>query len=277
MKKYLLSSFLLLAVIFALKAQSGLCDTNYWNHTYSNARLKIYDSCTVITGVIKNMIPPTPSGDYLFGTGDGDYHIYVEPDSAFTWMVTWRDSNYTKLCQGDDSGLYVLECATCINVEEVCKGTVTDAGALGDTEMAACMNFTDTVYLPNIGEHVQVTGPFIYDTVHCWNELHPVSRMLLINVTNIPEPEGSTFLDGMKLFPQPADKEVSFEFARPPHSITFIKIYNSVGNQLYVYGLAETSLLYIDVSHWAAGEYPYTIVSAEENKVLKNGVISVVR
>jgi len=270
MKKYIIGLFFLLAAGAVLDAQSGLCDTAYWNHTYSNYRLKIYDSCLTITGVVKVEIPPSL-------TADGDYHIYVQPDSQYQWMQYFRDSNYIKLCEGDDSSEYELVCASCLNVEEVCKGAVVDVGASGDTEKAACANFSDTVYLPNTGERVEVTGPYVYDIIHCWNELHPVSKMVVGYITNIPEPEGSTFLDGMKLFPQPARNEVEFDFAHPPHSLTFVKLYNAAGQLLFIYGMAETSYLHLDISTWPTGEYPYAIVSQEQARVLKSGVISVVK
>lgn len=270
MRKDLLAA-LFVSFTFSLAfGQGGLCDTAYWNHTYSNYRLKIYDSCRTITGVVKIEIPPAL-------TADGDYHIYVQPDSQYQWMQYYRDTNYIKFCEGVDSSEYELVCASCLNVEEVCKGAVVDGGAAGDTETAACVNFSDTVYLPNAGERVEVTGPYVYDIVHCWNELHPVSKMVVGYVTSIRDPEGSTFLDGMKLFPQPARNEVEFEFAHPPHALTFVKLYNAAGQLLFVYGMAETSYLHLDISTWPTGEYPYAIVSQEQAKVLKSGVISVVK
>lgn len=193
MKKNLLVALLLFFTFSFAFGQGGLCDTSYWNHTYSNARLKIYDSCRTITGVVKIEIPPTL-------TGDGDYHIYVQPDSQYQWMQYYRDTNFIKLCEGSDSTGYQI-CPTCLNVEEVCKGAVVDGGALGDTETAACVSFSDTVYLPNTNERVEVTGPYVYDTVHCWNELHPVSKMVVGYTTGISGPEGTSFLEGMKLFP----------------------------------------------------------------------------
>jgi len=267
MRKILLSTFLSL-VILALFGQN-VCDTTYWNHTYANARLKIYNQgCMSITGTIKTLLPPAL-------TGDGDYHIYVLPDTQYSWMVSYRDSAYLPLCEGSDSDGYRLICIPCLNVEEVCKGAPTDASVSSIVD-SACENFNDTTYLPNVGEYVRATGPFIYDTVHCWNELHPISSMIVLGATNIPEPNGASFLDGMKIFPQPANDDMEFAFAHPPHALTFIKLYNAQGRQLYVYGMAETNVLYLDVSTWPSGTYLYTIVSQEQGTVLKSGKISVV-
>jgi len=165
-------SLILSLLLFSLSTthgQSGLCDTSYWNHTYSNERLKIYDSCYTITATVRALIPPSLNGD-------GDYHIYMQPDSQYIWMINYRDTAYSGLCEGVDSSLYQI-CVTCLNAEEICKGPITDTGAGGLEQSDACLNFNDTVYLPNAGEYVQATGPFIYDKVHCWNELHPISKM----------------------------------------------------------------------------------------------------
>ena len=271
MKKALLISVLLIFAVASMFAQA-ICDSGYWNHTYANARLKVYQQgCQTITGVIKNRINP----EGTFGTGDGDWHIYVLPDSQYTWMVGYRDTNYTKLCEGLDSAGYILECIPCLNVEEVCKGAPTDVSVI-DVIDSACAGFNDTLYLPNVNEYVMCTGPFIYDTVHCWNELHPISKMVLLNVSNIPEPEGSSFTDEMKIFPQPAHDDLEFDFIRPPHALTLVKIYNVQGRELVAYGMAETNVLPIDVSKWPSGNYLYSIVQPEQGKLLKSGVFSVV-
>jgi hypothetical protein len=268
MKKAILTSVLSVFVLAFVFGQA-VCDTPYWDHTYANARLKVYQGCASITGTIKSLLPPT-------FTGDGDYHIYILPDTQYAWMVSYRDTNYLKLCEGSDSAGYRLICIPCLNVEEVCKGAPTASGGVVATVDSACLDFNDTTYVPNVGEYVRATGPFIYDTVHCWNELHPVSSMIVLNPLNIPEPEGGSFTDEMKIFPQPADKDMEFAFQHPPHALTLIKLYNIAGQQLFVYGLAETSVLYLDISTWPSGQYLYSIVSQEQGRVLKSGVFSVV-
>ena len=271
MKKTLLTSALSLFVISVAFCQT-VCDTNYWNHTYANARLKVYNQgCQTITGTIKALIQPGG----LLGTGDGDYHIYVLPDSEYAWMVSYRDTNYLKLCEGSDSAGYRLLCTPCLNVEEVCKGAATDA-SVSATVDSACQGFNDTVYLPNVGEYVRCSGPFIYDTVHCWNELHPISHMELVGATSIPEPEENSFIDGMRIFPQPANNDLEFDFAHAPHTLTLVKFYNAQGRQLFAYGMAETNILYLDVQNWPSGNYLYSIVLQENGRMLKSGMFSVV-
>ncbi len=243
----------------------GLCDTTYWNHTYYNQRLKIYDSCVVFDGTIDLLDPPLL-------TGDGDYHIYTAPDSAYQWMVSYRTAAFLKTCLGTDS---TYSCPTCLNIEEVCKGTPTDGGTDGAVEKAACNGFNDTVYLPNMGEHVRVHGPFIYDSVHCWNEIHPVSSCVIIPVTGISEIDGPSLANGLKVFPQPANSDINFQFAHAPHTITLVKIYNIKGQQLFVYALSETSLLNLDVSTWTSGDYVYEILLKDQNQVIKSGKFTI--
>ncbi len=250
----------LLFIAFSNVNGQGLCDTMYWHHTYLNERLKIYDSCVTITATIDILDPP-------FLTGDGDYHIYTTPDAPYTYMVNYRTAPYKALCLGTDS---TLKFPGCLNVEEICKGTPTDTGYDGKVEKSACSStFNDTVYLPNIGEHVLIQGTFIYDTVHCWNEIHPVSTMALI--TGINEINGAALADGLKIFPQPADDDVKFQFNRTPQTVTLVKIYTVTGKQLFVYGLAETNTLDLDVSSWPTGTYLYSIVLKNQNEVIKNG------
>ena len=268
MKKKLLLAFLLFCAFSQVYGQTGFCDTAYWNHTYANFRLKVYDSCYTITGTVQILLQPLL-------TGDGDYHIYIQPDSAYQWMTTYRDTAFTSHCAGVDSAGYHI-CTTCLNVEEICKGAVVDGGAAGTVETDACIGFNDTVYLPNTGEYVQATGPFVYDTVHCWNELHPISKMILLPPTAVAQPLDISFLDGMKVFPVPANNQVTFQFFHAPGAITLIKLYDITGRQLYVYAIAQTNILNLDVSSWPTGEYMYSIVSRQQSKMLKSGKFTVI-
>jgi hypothetical protein len=227
--------------------------------------LKVYDSCVTFDGTIDLLDPPLL-------TGDGDYHIYVSPDPAYAWMVSYRTIAFQATCLGLDS---TFACPTCLNVEEVCKGTITDGGSDGAIEHAACNGFNDTVYLPNIGEHVRIKGPFIYDSVHCWNEIHPVSSCAIITTTGTNEIDGNSLISGLKIFPQPANTDVKFQFDHAPNTVTLIKIYSITGQQLFVYAIDQTNTLDLNVSSWPNGDYIYAVVLKDENKALKGGKFSV--
>ena len=244
----------------------GLCDTAYWNHTYLNNRLAIYDSCVTIAATIELLDPPLL-------TGDADYHIYTLPDPLWAWMVSYRTPAYQAMCLGSDS---LLQFPGCLNVEEICKGIIVDGGTDGALIHAACDNWSDTTYLPNVGEHVLITGPFIYDTVHCWNEIHPVSNCsVIVPPSCIHEIDGNSLIDGLKIFPQPANSNIKFQFKQAPCSLTLIKLYNIKGQLLFVYGLSETNTLSLDVSSWASGDYLYSILSKENSRILKSGKFTI--
>ncbi len=68
--------------------------------------------------------------------------------------------NYEK-----QNGLLVVEvvCATLID---------------GKNAEKECNNYVNNVYLPRIGEHIEIIGSFVLDTKHSWNEIHPVTSIV---------------------------------------------------------------------------------------------------
>ena len=42
---------------------------------------------------------------------------------------------------------------------------------------SACAGYTNRIALPNVGEHVRVTGTHVIDSHNGWAEIHPVSRI----------------------------------------------------------------------------------------------------
>jgi hypothetical protein len=136
-----------------------------------------------------------------------------------------------------------------------------------------CNGWTNPLYLPNVGEHVRVTGPWVLDPSHGWNEIHPVSGMEIVGATTGID-EGHTFLNNFKLMPQPADGQITFLFAVAPHAITSINIYNMLGRHVGDYQLAETHELTMNASYWPAGNYVYSI--SQGNEILKNGKFQIV-
>ena len=260
MRNFIITSLLFFALLQA-NAQGGLCDTAYFNHTYNNSSLMIYDSCVTITATIQLLDPPAL-------TGDRDYHIYTKPDSQFRWMIYNRDTNFVKLCQGS---LSADTFPGWLNVEEICKGP---SGGGSNPADAACGVFNSSVYLPNTGEYVEITGPYRYDIVHCWNEIHPVNKMVVIPA-GISEPDWTSVANGLKVFPQPANNNLEFLFDQAPGALALIKIYSITGEELFIYGMAKTNSLKLDISTWPSGEYLYSVVAEQQNKIVKTGKISV--
>ncbi len=55
-------------------------------------------------------------------------------------------------------------------VEIICVGPITQADAV-----SACQGYTNIISIPDVGEHVTVSGPYVLDTEHYnWAEIHPV-------------------------------------------------------------------------------------------------------
>ena len=111
-----------------MPTDSAYCDTSLWPHVYHNYRLIIHTPCMSATGVIDG----TP-----YSEADGDYHIRVKLDSAYTYMLNSMNisSEYGDLV-----------------VEPICVAAISQSDAV-----APCQVLTNTVYLPNAGEHVKVT------------------------------------------------------------------------------------------------------------------------
>jgi hypothetical protein len=100
--------------------------------------------------------------------------------------------------------------------------------------------------------------------------------MLVIPPAGISEPDWASIANGLKVFPQPANNNLEFQFDQAPGALALIKFYSINGQQLFIYGMAKTSSLKLDVSTWPTGEYLYSIVAEQQNKVVKSGKISVV-
>ncbi len=46
--------------------------------------------------------------------------------------------------------------------------------------VSACQNYTNTVTIPSINDHVTVTGPYVLDTDHSnWAEIHPAYTLAI--------------------------------------------------------------------------------------------------
>jgi hypothetical protein len=61
-------------------------------------------------------------------------------------------------------------------VEVICQG---DTPSGGDA-VAACAGFTPQVAIPKAGDHVRVTGAYVTDRDNGWNEIHPVTRIEIL-------------------------------------------------------------------------------------------------
>jgi hypothetical protein len=55
-------------------------------------------------------------------------------------------------------------------VEIICVGQITQTDAV-----SACQNYSNNIPVPNVGQRITVSGPYVLDTDHYnWAEIHPV-------------------------------------------------------------------------------------------------------
>ena len=221
--------FLILAVGFtSAKAQLAQCNSSLWNHVYNNYRLKIDSACMNVTGTVYSLIYEA----------DGDIHIRLTVDSPFLYML--NSSNYS-----GELGKLVIE--------PICATTVTQSDAI-----SSCAGFTNTVFIPNVGEKVIATGPYVTDQDHGWNELHPVTRIALQGAAGIAS-SNTNAMDGFKVYPVPANDRITFQFANPLQTPTYINIYDTEGRSGGNYQMLETKELNITSTYLPAGIYFYFI------------------
>ena len=127
------------------------CDSILWQHIYHPKRLQIIENCKTVTGVLQ----------LTRKERDGDLHMLVKLDPGFESLL--NDQNITRQ-RGD------------LVIEPVCVGRVTQADA-----MDVCTNYASTIVIPPIGTRVEITGSFVFDTEHGWNEIHPVTSIKVLH------------------------------------------------------------------------------------------------
>jgi hypothetical protein len=142
------------------------------SHIYNPDRLVVYRDCQTVSGIV----------DRVIVEADGDYHIRLGLDTPYQNLTN-------SVNDSDQYGDLVLEI--------VCANTVTQTDAID-----ACQNYVNHVTVPQEGQHIIATGPYVLDTDHGWTEIHPVHSLTItalpkntVTVTgenlNINYPDGS--------------------------------------------------------------------------------------
>ena len=135
-------------------AFSIFCDHSLWSHVYrgkfasAQDRLKVIQNCVSVTGTIETALKEA----------DGDFHIRLRLDPQFRSMLNAKNRS------GQHGALVV---------EPMCMNPVTQR----DTRKEhVCDGFSQNIYTPDMrGAHVRVTGAYVTDMQHGWNEIHPVT------------------------------------------------------------------------------------------------------
>jgi hypothetical protein len=151
-----------MAPAMSVSPAGQVCDPSLWAHVYAGRfgkpqdRLRVNHPCATITGVIDPVHPPAREAD-------GDWHIRLIVDPPFAVMLN------AKNLSGQHGDLVL---------EPVCSNQVTQRDTLDE---GVCDGFTQQIYRPAmIGQHVMVTGVYVTDMEHGWNEIHPVTSIVII-------------------------------------------------------------------------------------------------
>lgn len=120
------------------------------SHVYNPGRLTIVQSCITASGVVEN----------VFEEADGDYHLRVALDAQYANLTNSANDQYQ---YGD------------LVVEIICALPITQQDAV-----SACQGYTNNITIPNVNDHITVTGPYVLDTDHYnWAEIHPVYTLAI--------------------------------------------------------------------------------------------------
>lgn len=121
------------------------CGAHPFEHVYHPSRLKVLAKCRTITGTI----------GFIRREADGDLHIRLHVDDASLLNQKNIDEQHGDLV-----------------IEPVCVHEVTQEDAKG-----VCRGYHSDIVVPAVGTRVSVTGPWVLDKTHGWNEIHPIVGM----------------------------------------------------------------------------------------------------
>ncbi len=114
-------------------------------HLYIPGRLQTIKSCITASGLVTAKR----------GEADGDYHILVQLDSQYANLTNQANALH-------QHGWLV--------VEIICVLSVNQTDAVGP-----CQNYTNQIRIPDVGQHIIFSGPYVLDSEHYyWAEVHPV-------------------------------------------------------------------------------------------------------
>ena len=128
------------------------CDATLWQHVYKPDRLRVISQCTTVTGIIAD---PRPDDD-----GDMHANLMLDPGQA--------SMDNTRNAKKKNGGL-VIEIVCAVKPKSP------------KSAIKACKGYHASVAMPAAGAHVRVTGTLVNDSHNGWLEIHPVSKIELLN------------------------------------------------------------------------------------------------
>ena len=134
-----------------VSAGAVVCTAEPQAHVYHPDRLRLLNACVTVSGTIESV---TPEPD-----GDDHVRLRLDPGQACAGEPCVNAGNVS----GQHGDLLL---------EPVCEHAVTQADAV-----AACTGWRDPLASPPVGRHVTVSGPWVLDMDHGWNEIHPLEAV----------------------------------------------------------------------------------------------------
>ena len=120
------------------------------SHVYIPGRLQTIRSCITASGNVTAKR----------NEQDGDYHILVQLDAQYSNLTTQGNIDH-------QNGWLV--------VEIICVLPVNQTDAVGP-----CQNYANTIPIPEVGQHITFSGPYVLDSEHYyWAEVHPVYSLTI--------------------------------------------------------------------------------------------------
>ena len=131
-------------------------------HVYSPDRLELLAACVTITGTVA----------VIRTEKDGDLHLLLQLDPGEGKYLNAKNVS-------GEMGDLVLE--------PVCVHTPTQTDAI-----PACAGYQNPLSIPVVGSHISVTGPWVLDLDHGWQEIHPVFAFNGVGAPATPTPIQAT-------------------------------------------------------------------------------------
>jgi hypothetical protein len=117
---------------------------------YQPDRLRVLNPCVHAEGIVVD----------VSAEDDGDHHVWFTPDPGYSYLT-----NSQNHFQGRPAML--------AEITPDCRANPSDRSAA-----AKCPQ--STLPIPKIGDHIAMDGPWVLDTNHGWNEIHPVDSIRIL-------------------------------------------------------------------------------------------------
>jgi len=170
----------------SLQTTDAHCNQTLWQYVYNPGRLQVLNPCISVTGAVEE----------IRKEADGDIHIRFRLDRQFASLLNEKNISNQ---QGD------------LILEPICQGKVRQADA-----EELCSQYNGPYFEPVVGQRYLVSGAYVHDADHGWNELHPVTSMQPIETTFEYRLKGlaHTRIEGKpKLLPEPDRQYVHIQEA----------------------------------------------------------------